>query len=193
MTVRAEAFSLDVEKDASFQPIADHSQDTPTHVGQEMKQGTRKNAEGKEGSNTTLIVGIATPVCLLGLLLFLFMGKRKRKDEEEKTAEKPQLTFAPAATEQTDFWKMAQNAVADSNQFAIVLPKAIIQRLEKHFSQEFLTREKALALLADKDAETAHNLREVIDSCDHFRYGFGGTELDTAALLERAKQLLGKV
>ena len=193
VTVRAEAFSLDVEKDASFQPIADHSQDTATHVGQEMKQGTRKNAEGKEGSNTTLIVGIATPVCLLGLLLFLFMGKRKRKDEEEKTAEKPQLTFAPAATEQTDFWKMAQNAVADSNQFAIVLPKAIIQRLEKHFSQEFLTREKALALLADKDAETAHNLREVIDSCDHFRYGFGGTELDTAALLERAKQLLGKV
>ncbi len=193
VTVRAQAFSLDVEKDASFQPIADHTQDTPAHVGPEMKQGIHKSVSEKEGSNTTLIVGIATPVCLLGLLLFLFMGKRKRKEEEEKTVGKTAPLISAPVVEQTDFWKIAQGAIGDNNQFAIVLPKAIIQRLEKQFRQEFLTREKALALLTDKDADTAHNLREVIEICDHFRYGFGGTELDTATLFERAKQLLGKV
>ncbi|MDH4473463.1 MAG: BatD family protein [Fluviicola sp.] len=192
VTVRAEAFSLDVEKDASFQPIADHTQDTPAQTGQEMKQGTSKNNDEKEGSNTTLIVGIATPVCLLGLLLFLFMGKRKRKEEEKTADSAPQIMLTPLV-EQTDFWKMAQDTVGDNNQFAILLPKAIIQRIEKHFRQEFLTREKAMSLLADKDADTAHNLREVIEICDHFRYGFGGSELDTVALLERARVLLGKL
>lgn len=193
VTVRAEAFSLEVEKDASFQPIADHSQPTPTHLGQEMRQGSPKNDNEKEGSNTTLIVGIATPVCLLGLLLFLFMGKRKRKEDEEKSTDvAPQLVFAPVV-EQTDFWKMAEASIGDNNQFAIVLPKAIIQRLEKHLRQEFLTREKAMSLLADKDHDLAHSLREIIEICDHFRYGFGGTELDTAALFERVKVLLGKL
>lgn len=192
VTVRAQPFSLDVEKDASFQPIADHTQDTPAPTGQEMQQGSSKNNDEKEGSNTTLIVGIATPVCLLGLLLFLFMGKRKRKEEEKTDDGAPQLMRTPVV-EQTDFWKMAQDTVGDNNQFAIVLPKAIIQRIEKHFRQEFLTREKAMSLLADKDADAAHSLREVIEICDHFRYGFGGSELNTVALLERAKQLLAKI
>lgn len=192
VTVRAQPFSLDVEKDASFQPIADHTQNTPAPTGQEMQQGSSKKNDEKESSNTTLIVGIATPVCLLGLLLFLFMGKRKRKEEEKTADSAPQIMRTPVV-EQTDFWKMAQDTVGDNNQFAIVLPKAIIQRIEKHFRQEFLTREKAMSLLADKDADAAHDLREVIEICDHFRYRFGGSELDTAALLERAKQLLAKI
>lgn len=191
VTVRAQAFSLEVEKDASFQPIADHTQDMPAHTGQEMRQGEAKNTDEKEGSNTTLIVGI--PVCLLGLLLFLFMGKRKRKEDDGKTGDQTTPLILAPATEQTDFWKAAQAAIGDNNQFAILLPKAIIQRLEKHFRQEFLAREKALNLLADQDADTAHSLREIIEICDHFRYGFGGAELDTAALFERTKGLLGQL
>jgi hypothetical protein len=70
------------------------------------------------------------------------------------------------------------------------LPKAIIQQLEKSLKYDCLNREKALSMVADKHPETARELREIIETCDQFRYGFFDAELDTHGLLERTSALL---
>lgn len=195
VTVKAEAFVLDVEKDASFSPVADHTQKPSNHQDLGIKQGGAPKVAEDKNDKTTLIISIATPVCLLGLLLFLFIGKKKRREEHptaivsETTTAEPVFFNAPKPLE-SDFWKMASDAVGDANQFAILLPKAIIQRIEKRFRSEFLTREKALLLVNEQNHDTATSLRQIIDACDHFRYGFGGTELDSSDLFGRAKALL---
>ena len=73
------------------------------------------------------------------------------------------------------------------------MPKAIIQQLEKHLKNGSLTREKALSVVADKDPDTASELRDIIEMCDHFRYGFGDAALDTEGLLAQADELLRAV
>lgn len=197
VTVKAEAFTLDVEKDASFSPIADHTQKPSNHQDLGIKQGTAPKTDKETNDSTTMIVSIATPVCLLGLLLFLFVGKKKRREEkasteQRATKEQPVFFHAPKPVE-SDFWKMAADAINDPNEFAILLPKAIIQRIEKRLRSEFLTREKALALVAEMNQETAASLRRIIDDCDHFRYGFGGQELSCVQLLEEARILTEKL
>jgi hypothetical protein len=191
ITVSADPFELDVERDASFHPIADHTQPAsgPQDVG---IRPLKKHAPKKNGSNqTALVVSIAAPVCLLGLLLFLFIGKRKRKEEllnENAETQKPLFDAAPAETR--DYWALAEQSLEDKNNFAILLPKAIVQRLEQSLRSGYMTREKVFSAIADKDPETAEKLREIIETCDQFRYGFGDPEMDTHHLLERADQLL---
>ena len=195
VTVKAEPFTLDVEKDASFSPIADHTQQPSNHQDLGIKQGNAPKVKESENDHTTLIVSIATPVCLLGLLLFLFIGKKKRKEEKTETSSTPAepVFFNAPKPVESDFWKMAAEAVNDANQFAILLPKAIIQRIEKRYKSEFLTREKALMLVHEQNYDAAASLRKIIDICDHFRYGFGGQELACVQLLEEARSLMEKL
>lgn len=198
VTVKAEAFALEVEKDASFSPVADHTQKPSNHQDLGIKQGDAPKVEEKSNDRTTLIISIATPVCLLGLFLFLFIGKKKRKEENaavgatETVAAEPVFFNAPKPVE-SDFWKLASDAIGDVNQFAILLPKAIIQRIEKRYKSEFLTREKALSLVHEQNQDAATSLRRIIDVCDHFRYGFGGQELACEQLLEEARILTEKL
>jgi len=192
ITVRAPAFALTVAKNAAYQPIVDSSKSQLPQRDLSIKQGVKASEADSDIGTATLIVSIATPICLFGLLLFLFLGKRKKREENAPTPVDRNQVKIPFSEQQQqqDYWKMALETLDEKNHFAIALPKAIIQQLEKHFKQESLTREKALQLMAEKDADVARSLREIIETCDHFRYGFGGTDLDTAALVEQTKVLL---
>lgn len=191
VTVRAEPFTLEVEKDAAYQQIVDNSQPDSRPQDLSIRQAPGPVKREESGNVSTLVVSIATPICLLGLFLFLFLGKRKRKQEADaQEQEKIILPTVPGATE--DYWQTAAESLGDLNKFAIVLPKAIIQRLEKRLGSG-LSREKALSLVADKNEETAAALRRVIDTCDQFRYGFGDADFDPHALFAEAGALLKTV
>jgi hypothetical protein len=192
VTVRAEPFTLEVEKDASYQPIVDNSRQDSQPQDLSIRQASGPSKREEKSNASTLVVSIATPICLLGLFLFLFLGKRKRKQEVAagQEQEKVILPIVPSALE--DYWKTASESLDDPNKFAIVLPKAIIQRLEKHFGAG-LSREKAMSLLADRNEDTARALRRVIDTCDQFRYGFGDADFDPHALFAEADALLKAV
>jgi hypothetical protein len=189
LTASADPFDLTVERDASFQPIADHSHQDSALPDVGIRQST-KAPERKESSNSTaIVVSVVTPICLLGLLVFLFVGKRRRKEEKEAVQETDKVCFdLPKETQ--DYWQLSEASLEDKNQFAIVLPKAIIQQIEQRLKHDCLNRERALSIVADKHPETSRELRGIIEICDQFRYGFGDAELDTHGLFERASELL---
>lgn len=190
VTVKADPFVLSVAENAAFQPIADHSQQPSRHNDTGIKQGIKIPAKQENSSSMVLFVSIGTPVLLMGVLALLFLGKRRRKNTATATTPDQVIpVIFPQVVEQPDFWKEAGTVVEDANAFAIVFPKAIIQRLEKQFG-ETLTREKALSRLTDLNPEAAKGLRHIIDSCDHYRYGFGSNDLHTSELLGQAGDLL---
>lgn len=195
ITVRAEPFALNVRKNNAYHPIVDNTQQPEQSQDVGIRQSQKPAPKAPSSDNTaTVVVSVVTPICLLGLLAFLFIGKRKRHEEiirESKLEEKQ--CFPSQAIDTQDYWQRAEDTLEDKNQFAIVLPKAIIQQLEKRFRYDCLTREKAMSLLADKHPEEARTLREIIETCDQFRYGFGGSELDTHGLFVTTADLLGAI
>lgn len=190
VTVLAAPFQLDVAKNASFQPIADHTGHTTNQTDTGIKPGPVVEQTEENSDSLVLLVGIGTPVLLLGAYMFLFIARRRKKADETAAPDQAIPIILPQVVEQQqDYWQLAFTELDDPNQFAVLFPKAIIQRLERFFATE-LTREKALAKLADYDADKAREIRHIIDTCDHYRYGFGASQLATRELMETTASLL---
>lgn len=213
-TVKGKPFSLDVEPNPVAQSIVDRSTPALLHSDKGLKviaenQG-RESTWGVESPSTSLLVGVTAPIFVLGLLFLFF--KRKRKDpsagpgtsvqnNDEKNPSslssfpepKSGLFSSCKTLASTDYWSQLPALVYDPNLFAIVLPKAIIQRLEQHFNTEFISREKALAVAADRNSDVAIELRKTIEVCDQFRYGFMENELDVEALLRSTTDFLNRL
>lgn len=194
VTVKGEPFTLDVEKNAAFQAIVDSTQ--PKNGSADVTAGKTDPDKTTDKSNqTALIIGITTPVCLLGLLLFLLFKRKKNGSEQQPEAEhttgKPSVVIPPLPTR--DFWQETLESKDNPGAFSVLLPKAIVFELEKRLGQSGLSREKAFSILSDKHYEEAKELKEIIAICDQFRYGFGDEVLDTSGLLARTKALLDQI
>ncbi len=129
-------------------------------------------------------------------MLFLIRRKKKavpagQQINAENAIGKTAVTVAPLPNR--DFWKETAEAQSNPGAFSVLLPKAIVAELEKHFRQSGLTREKAFSILSDNYYEEAKELKEIIAVCDQFRYGFGDETLQTSDLLARARALLDKI
>lgn len=190
ITSSAEPFTLDVEYNSAFKPIGDSI--GPPAKSYTDSAGAALDRKGKETARrkTLLVVGIVSPICLLGGLLFFFMRRKKENRTLEKVDRQggPVVKTAPPAPAR-DYWKEAVDALQDPEAFSILLPKAIVQRIEKKYGEPPITRDRAMALLAAKYDQQARELREVIGMCDQFRYGFGDQKLETQSLLERAARI----
>ena len=81
----------------------------------------------------------------------------------------------------------------DPSQFAVILPKAIVQEIGSINKSPFLSREEALTLINAQYPEAALQLRMLIETCDYYRYGFGGEVIDTARVLADTKALLRRI
>jgi hypothetical protein len=145
--------------------------------------------------------------------VFLLLVKRKKKTEEKIEAapvsddlpkksvflnegtDRMSATTSPMAqnSDVIDYWKDAERHVEDPSVFAILMPKAIIQRIEQCERCNFQSREKAFDRLLETNPEVAKGLREIIEMCDQYRYGFGAERLETKAILANAENLLAQL
>jgi len=193
VTVKTEGFTLDVAKNPAYNPIADSTKKAVTPSDLSLS-GNAKETEHAARNRTLLVAGIVTPICLLGLVFFLFVRRKKGKDESKKPFAGKQAAVIPAEKKETkDYWKEAVEAVNNPDLFSVLLPKGIIQQLEKKLGMSGLTREKTMSLLFESNEQQAKGLRGIIEVCDHHRYGFGEQQLDTHTLLSDAKNLLDAV
>ncbi len=218
ISIKGNAFHINVIPDKSFNPVVLTDPTAGTHTDMvDLKTRQTKNSETKTSSSSKskFWVGIVAPTSLLGLLfLFLAVKKRKKKETEkvgisetEDFPRKPVFLdetkpdhMSPLASEtaQTpaaaiDYWKDAEMHLDDPSVFAIVLPKAIIQRIEQCEKCNFQSREKAFDRLLDTNPEIAKGLREIIEMCDQYRYGFGAEHLETRVILADTENLLSQL
>ncbi|WP_343747092.1 hypothetical protein [Fluviicola sp.] len=206
-TIKGNPFRIKVIPDKSFNPVVASNPGSGTHTDlvsvKNAKTTTTKTSSSESGSKTRLWVGIVAPTSLLGLLFVLLMA-RKRKKQEDGTisVEHIELPKGPVflndlkeepVKETINYWKDAADALGDPGSFAILLPKAIIQRIEQCEKCNFQSREKAFDRLIDTKPELAKGLREIIETCDQYRYGFGTENLETEELLTRAESLLSQL
>lgn len=203
-TIKGNPFKIKVTPDKSFNPVVASNPTAGTHtdlVHVKNTQTTTTKSASDSGSKTRLWVGIVAPTSLLGLLFIFLMARKRKKNEAVNTlaAVETELPKGPVflndlkaapVPEEIDYWKDASNALDNPGAFAILLPKAIIQRIEQCEKCNFQSREKAFDRLIDTRPELAKGLREIIETCDQYRYGFGTENLETAELLSRAESLL---
>lgn len=215
VTVKTASFEINVKENPNFQPLVNNNNNNNQSLAQ------RKNLqvvnrpdetvfeETNEGGIFNLILAIITPVLLIGFLLFIFLKTKKRnyKKAKDKIVLKPfnsslneeikkASNCAKNSDEKGNLWKETEDALADHNRFAIVLPKAILNELEQklYCNESFLfDREMAFSLLAQEQKEVAEELKEIIAQCDQYRYGFGGIQLETNWMLHRSKSLLDAI
>ncbi|MDF3027883.1 MAG: hypothetical protein K0S23_2190 [Fluviicola sp.] len=203
ITIRGNAFKVNVTPDKSFNPIVLSSPDPGTHTDMldlKTQQTVKKETKKESTSKSKLWVGIVAPTSLLGIL-FVFLAVKKRKKKETEKTEASVVGELPKApiflnetkettlAEEIDYWKDAERHVEDPSVFAILMPKAIIQRIEQCEKCNFQSREKAFDRLVDTNPEIAKGLREIIEMCDQYRYGFGAEHLETKEILTNAESL----
>lgn len=208
ITIRGESFKVNVIPDKNFNPIVLTSPDSETHtntVDLKTQHTTAKKTKKESSSNSKLWIGIVAPTSLLGILFVLLAAKRRKKKETEEAGAVSQLSERPkgpvflneteevAPVEAIDYWKDAERHMEDPSVFAILLPKAIIQRIEQCEKCNFQSREKAFDRLVDTNPEIAKGLREIIEMCDQYRYGFGAEHLETKVILANAENLLSQL
>ncbi|MNK12817.1 hypothetical protein D3C87_308950 [compost metagenome] len=206
-TIKGSPFKVKVIPDKSFNPIVVQGPVAGTHtdiVDMKNQQTTTRKSTTKSGSESKLWVGIMAPTGLLGLLfVFLAVRRRKKKEvEKQKDLNSEEMPKRPvflderkevSPVESIDYWKEAEKHAEDPGVFAILMPKAIIQRIEKCEKCNFQSREKAFDRLLDTNPEVAKGLREIIEMCDQYRYGFGAERLETKEILANAEKLIGQL
>ena len=198
VTVRGQAFTMDVIPDKSFEAPEDkpseiaQSHTDATVNGQELQQSEKGKSSG---TNWFLVIG--APVAGAVLLLVVLFRRKKEKPDETSGLEAMPVHFMDddAKVEKTcqDYWQEAHDSMGDPAVFAVLFPKAIIQRVEKLERCAFQSREKAFESLHQKNNAVAMRLKELIQECDQYRYGFGGSELNTNALITEAEELFRRI
>lgn len=207
LTIKGNSFRVKVTPDKSFNPIIVQNPVSGTHtdvVDLKTQKKSTTTTKTESSSKSKLWVGIVAPTSLLGIL-FVFLAARRRKKKEAENMDASMEDSLPkgpiflnetkelAKAEVIDYWKDAERHVEDPSVFAILLPKAIIQRIEQCEKCNFQSREKAFDRLVDTNPEIAKGLREIIEMCDQYRYGFGAERLETKEILANAENLLSQL
>ncbi len=207
IAIRGNAFKIHVIPDKSFNPVVLSGPAAGTNtdmVDLKTQKTTTSNTKKESSSRSKLWVGIVAPTSLLGLL-FVFLAARKRKKKEAEKIEISQTDELPknpiflsetkveVPAEAINYWADAEKHVEDPSVFAILLPKAIIQRIEQCEKCNFQSREKAFDRLVETNPEIAKGLREIIEMCDQYRYGFGAEHLETKEILANTEALFNQL
>lgn len=199
VTVKTAAFNLNVEADKHYQPVIDQSQpmiqkEALQVASTPLRSEKEEPIVTEEGVSTLL--SIVGPITLVGLLVFFFLGIRRRKEKQEVSS-KPCISHFSKnePCNSVDYWAEVETTLNDPNAFAVLLPKAIIQGLEQCWdcTDEPMTRERAFQKLEDVNHDVAIELRGIVEQCDQFRYGFGDIQLDTHYLFTRTKELVTRL
>lgn len=186
---RSQPVQLKVAPDASFRSTTITQPATTTKFEKPVSSKV----------NSRLIVLIASGgIILIGLLLLFFRirskaaGKKGSQIVAQATSEahmpagKAPVIAAPA---EPDYMAEARLALNNTYRFAALLPKAIAQQVAAHAGIENDPR-SAAPWLANRGTPAAMELTELLELCDHYRYGFGAVHIQPDDLLRRAEKAL---
>ncbi|MFN6083703.1 MAG: hypothetical protein ACK476_02085, partial [Fluviicola sp.] len=83
--------------------------------------------------------------------------------------------------------------IANSSEFAVQFPQVLIAVIAQKLKIENLNREQVFSKLTDTHPDVANELRNQVEKCDHFRYGFGLEDLRCEEILEVAQRNLSNI
>ena len=192
VTLKTKAFQLDVASDKSFvaPTVKDQSKDNSKNTSLKVANAVSKKP-AKQTNSLPVMIGIITPITVLSLFyLFFFLRKRRVTGNDAcQPCKEPALKSAV----KINYWEQLTSADVDSMKCAILLPKAIVQQVESLYACSFGSRDKAFDQLAASHPTAATRLREIIDSCDHYRYGLGTEALEITELIDESIEILAGI
>lgn len=192
VTLKTKAFQLDVASDKSFvvPTVKDQPKENPKNSSLKVVNEVA-NKRAKQQNNLPVMIGIITPITVLSLFyLFFFLRKRKASGKAAcNPCNEPVLKNAV----KINYWQQLTSPDVDSMKCAILLPKAIVQQVESLYACSFGSRDKAFDQLAASHPTAAARLREIIDNCDHYRYGLGTEVLEITELINESIEILAEI
>lgn len=201
ITLKSEGFVLDVAPNKTFQPLAHHGNQAKNGHSDALSIATVEKEDESLNSTSVvnLLIGIVAPISGLGLLflgLILLKNRKMRQSSITESNEhfvQPSPLNLPNSTSTVNFWQAAKDNLSDKNRFAVMLPKAIIQSVENKYGCCFSSREAAFSALEAKNPDSASQLRELINKCDLYRYGFENEDIDPYSLYNEALLLMDRL
>lgn len=204
ITVYGESFDIDVIPSKTFDAVATTTPSSSNHADTKWSNKViqpKKSTDSKNAKHWLVTIGAPAGGLLSLFLILALVRKNKNKSTEEpaeiRLEDKPisfiTSTEALVSVVERDYWKEAEEALNHPNEFSVLLPKAIIQRVEKMECCAFQSREKAFDKLHDKNPSMANELRAVIEACDQYRYGFGAEELKTKELWLQVESIFARI
>lgn len=192
VVLKTNAFQLDVTSDKTFNASAVQQKPFKNSLTRSPKTTKPTAQKTQKKSNTIpVLVGIITPITVLGLFYLLFFLRKRKTSCVQPCSEA--LLAQQRKTSKMNYWEQLMGEDVDNMKCAILLPKAIVQQVDELYACSFGTRDKAFDQLAASHPFAAERLREIIDTCDHFRYGLGTEDMDVAALIEESIDILARI
>ncbi len=193
VTVKGQPFSLSIGATGKQNSIVmkNNSSNTTT---KEFITANEHKTSAKQSGNTPMILGITIPTLFLSSILLLLFVNKKRKQRADNLTEEPTTeTFIcdPQVEETTmDYWYEVNQHASDPNHVAIFLPKAIAQLVQQRYKlKEECSRDILFARLNEENEDFSTVVREIIDTCDHYRYGFGVQEFPSHELIQTVREM----
>ena len=205
ITIVGKPFSLHVVGGGNLATMVEAKNTQKTPESAALQNNPKEELENVKAKRSSAFWwGVAAPSTLLGLLLVvLFIRKKKLKgikpvpslegNKAVLSANFIQESPSVACKGDINYWDKAMAALDQPNQFSVLFPKAIIQRVEHCEKCFFQSREKAFDRLTEAYPEVAKGLRAIIEACDQYRYGLGIEELNTHDLVEKAEKWIAQL
>lgn len=205
ITVRGKSYSINVEEDKQFQTV--QMKQTPGNNTTSKTGNTDvisiNNKTTKDSINWWLISGIGAAFLLLAVGGWIFLKKKGAASNSNIPVEEENLT--PKEESITEL--LAQQtpvssplSLNDLNQylgtpsdFAIQFPQVVIAVLAQKLKIENVSRDQVFSKLTEIHPGIAIELRNQIEKCDHFRYGFGLEDLNCDEILEKTKNQISLI
>ena len=195
VVVKGESLVITIKEDKNFKPLTAKLSPADNGDSKQIAESVSKVAENKTSTDWILPLSIGAPVGLLSIFLLLVFKRKKKASviaEEQPSAPIAEaMQFEPIS--EINYLKKAEELLDDPSQFAVILPKAIVQEIGRVNKSPLMSREEALMLINAQFPEVALQLRMLIETCDYYRYGFGGEVIDTAQVLVETKSLLSRI
>ncbi len=205
VTLKGSPFELNVNASPNMQVKSENKPTLAQEGTSTFSPLTSKKIEQKNTGSKLWIVGIAAPTGLLGLLFVLFfMRKNKREKSEEHhkrsscrslCTEEIQLHNEPIspAVIPTNYWNEALANQSNCKEFALLFPKAVIQRYSTISGCTLKTRDEVYQHLYQSAPELADRFKLVFNKCDGFCYNYQANELETEDLIQEINQLFEQI
>lgn len=205
ITVRGKSYSINVEADKQFQTV--QMKQTPGDNNSAQKGNTDvisiNKKTTKDSTNWWLISGIGAAFLLLAAGSWFLLKKKGTGSKSDIPVESEE--FKPKEESITELLAQQtqsapQLSLNDLNQylgspseFAVQFPQVLIAVLAQKLKIENISREQVFSKLTDTHPTVANELRNQVEKCDHFRYGFGLEDLNCDSILQDAKANLARI
>jgi len=199
VTIRGTAF--DVEAKPNSNVIVKQDVDTQSETENAITPNSSPAATNvSQHTGNTWLTSYALPTGIISLLFILFLMRRKIKAKkpcltpgkcrdmkvEEIALCKDQPVVEAPIVLNTTYWQDALAVQNNPAEFAVLFPKAILERYSKIVGTPFNTRDTLYIHLAGNAPNSHSTIKELIEECDRFRFDISAPELNCQQVIQAA-------